>query len=224
MSNGPTEGVEEEVVIEPCEAVSYSAVERKRGGVLGSRDMLGRRRFLWLMGATSTALTLPGRPATAGVARALSLRELVRASDRCLVATTLSAEGRWQHVGGRRRIVTTSRLRIDEVVGGPADGAEIMVRTLGGQVGDIGQVVHGEAVLLLNQPMLVFLTPTAEGVFAVTALAQGHYPIQRDPSGEHRTAPSPRLSELLGDGAVKELSGRRVSEATGVVRKAWNAR
>lgn len=192
--------------------------------MLVSRDMLGRRRFLWLMGSTATAIVLSGRPAAAGIARALSLAELVRASERCLVATTLSAEGRWEHVGGRRRIVTISRLRIDERLGGPSDGPELLVRTLGGHVGEVGQVVHGEAVLFLNEPALVFLTPTAEGVFAVTAMAQGHYPIRKDSSGERRTAASPRLAELVGDGAVKVLAGRRVSEATGVVRKAWDAR
>ena len=192
--------------------------------MLGSRDMLGRRRFLGLVGSAAAAVTLPGRPALAGIARAVTLPELVRASARAVVATTLSAKGRFEQVGGRRRIVTYSRLRIDEVVGGPADGSELWVRTLGGRVGDLGQVVHGEAVLLVNEPCLLFLAAGAEGALTVTALGQGHYPIRPDARGERRTAPSPRLAELIGQGAVQALSGRPVAEATGVVRKAWHAR
>lgn len=192
--------------------------------MLGSRDMLGRRRFLWLMGSATAVITLPGRRAAAGIARAVTLAELVRGSERAVVATTLSADGRFEHVGGRRRIVTYSRLRVDEVAGGPSDGGEVWVRTLGGRVGDIGQVVHGEAVLLVNEPCLVFLSPSAEGALTVTAMGQGHYPIRPDSRGERRTAPSPRLAELVGQGAVAELAGRRVAEATGIVRKAWDAR
>lgn len=192
--------------------------------MLGSREMLGRRRFLWAFGAGAAGLVLHGRPAEASIARAVSLRELVSGSERGLVATALAAESRFETVGGRRRIVTYTRVRVDEVLGGPNDGSELLVRTLGGKVGDVGQVVHGEAVLLLGEPALVFLGPSPEGPLVVTAMAQGHYPIRADKSGERRVLPSPRLGELVGQGAARELSGKRVSEATSLVRKAWDAR
>ncbi|MBK8997714.1 MAG: hypothetical protein IPM35_18460 [Myxococcales bacterium] len=186
--------------------------------------MLGRRRFLWAIGAGAAGLWLHGRPARASIARALSLRELVRSSERALVGTALDTESRFESVGGRRRIVTYSRLRVEERLGGPGDESELLVRTLGGKVGDVGQVVHGEALLLLGEPALVFLGPSPEGPLVVTAMAQGHYPIRADKRGERRLSPSPRLAELVGDGAARELAGKRVAEATGLVRKAWDAR
>ena len=53
-----------------------------------------------------------------------------------------------------RRIVTYTRLRIDRMVDGNPQ-AEVWVRTLGGHVGDIGQHVDGEAVLMPSRPGLV---------------------------------------------------------------------
>lgn len=192
--------------------------------MLGWRAMLGRRQFLWAFGAAAAGLVLHGRPARASIARAVSLRELVRSSERALVATALAAEGRFESVGGRRRIVTYTRLRVEERLGGPGGLGELLVRTLGGKVGDVGQVVHGEALLLLGEPALMFLAPSPEGPLVVTAMAQGHYPIRADKSGERRLVASPRLAEVVGDGAARELAGRRVAEATGLVRKAWDAR
>lgn len=192
--------------------------------MLGSREMLGRRQFVCLFGAALAGLATHSRPAAASIARALSLRELAKASERCLVGTALAADSRFEHVGGRRRIVTYTRLRVDELVRGPDDGSELWVRTLGGKVGDVGQVVHGEAMLLLGQPALLFLAALGDGVLAPTAMAQGHYPIVADKAGERRILASPRLAELLGEGAAKELVGRRASEARELVRKAWDAR
>lgn len=189
--------------------------------MLGSRAMLGRRGFLWLCGATAAGLVLETRPALASVARAVSLRDLVLGSRRALVGTALASESRYERVGGRRRIVTYTRVRVDEHLGGPDDATELMLRTLGGKVGDVGQIVHGEAMLLLNEPALLFLGESSDGTLVVTAMAQGHYPIRKDRAGELRVLPSPRLGELLGEGAAKELVGKKASLAADVVRKAF---
>jgi len=186
--------------------------------------MLGRRRFLGLSLASTAALLLSERPAAASIARALSLQALVRASDRALFGTALAAESRWEVAGGRRRIVTHTRVRVDERIAGPDDGSELWVRTLGGKVGDVGQIVHGEALLLVGEPALLFLAPSADGALSVAGMAQGHYPVRTAEDGERRLRPSPRLGELIGEGAARELSGRRLGEASALVRKAWDAR
>jgi hypothetical protein len=171
-----------------------------------------------LLVAAGAVAALGSKHAWASIARAVSLAELCRASERAVVARAVDYQCRWEPVGGRRRIVTYTRLVLDETLAGPAD-AEIMVRTLGGQVGDIGQVVHGEALLLIDEHALLFLMPSSDGVLGVTAMAQGHYPIR---DGKMRA--SPRAPELIDAerSALKALAGKSVPDALGLVRKAWH--
>lgn len=173
--------------------------------------MLQRRRVpaLALAFAVAVAALVPAA-ASGSVARALSLGALVRASHAVVEATPLDGFSRWEDVGKRRRIVTYTRLRVDRPVRGAKAGDELLVRTLGGRVDDVGQVVHGEAVLVPGEAALLFLTADPAGTLAVTGLAQGHYPFRADPRGVRRLAPSPRVAELAGtprDAAVVRLVG-----------------
>src|SRR6187549_2429718 len=140
---------------------------------------MDRRQSLGLMG-TFTATLAFGRGAQATTARAVSLSELVRRSTRIARATALDSFARSEEIGGARHIVTYSRLRIDDSIHGPSGEPETLVRTLGGRVGDLGEIVHGEAELTLNETSLVFLMLDTNGVELVTAMAQGHYPVTLD--------------------------------------------
>jgi hypothetical protein len=186
--------------------------------------MLTRRGALVFLGLGALAAGLP-KVAQASVARALSLVDLSRQSENALVGTALEAASRWEVVGGRKRIVTYTRVRVDELFAGEATESEILVRTLGGKVGKVGQVVHGEAMLLLKEPAVLFIGYAPDGVIGVAGMSQGHYPIRADEHGTRRLRPSPRSFELLGtDSAAKQLSGRTIGDARDRVRKAWNAR
>jgi hypothetical protein len=135
----------------------------------------------------------------------------------------LSFESRWEYVGAKKRIVTYTRVRVDEPLGGDATDSEIWVRTLGGKVGKTGQIAHGEALLLTGERALLFLAESREGVLEVTEMAQGHYPIRPDTSGTERLTLSPRLAELRDPerSAGRELVGKVVPDASVIVRKAW---
>lgn len=176
--------------------------------------MLDRRRALSMLAAALLATLLPSG-AGASLARAVSLAELVNRSEQIVVGTPLEAHARWETLGGQRRIVTYTRVRVDAAIDGGGDSSEVLVRTLGGHVGDIGQVVSGEAVLSIGQPALMFLGRAADGVLGVTAMAQGHFPLRKDSHGTLRLTPSPRLATLLGaqHSAVRQLVGRSVPEA-----------
>ena len=186
--------------------------------------MLGRRGAAVLLFAIALLPVIPGR-AEGSVARGLSLLELARASESVVVGTALQAESRWELVGGKKRIVTYTRVRVDQTLAGSAGDSELAVRTLGGTVGKIGQVVHGEAHLFLNEPAVLFVRSATDGATVVTAMSQGHYPVRTDAAGARRLARSPRSFELIGKAsAAKQLSGRTVPEARSLVQKAWNAR
>jgi hypothetical protein len=159
-------------------------------------------------------------PGQAAVAKALSLSELVKRSRFAVLATALSQESSWQQIGDSRRIVTTTRTRVEELVTGEKpETSEILVRTLGGRVGKIGQMVEGEAELLIGETALVFTRVAEPGLYAVTAMAQGHYPLVADSRGKVLRA-SRTLPALVGsdDSAVKRLTGKTLSDALKVIR------
>jgi hypothetical protein len=184
--------------------------------------MLSRRSLVLGGLATVAGVATAGR-AGASVARALTLGELVHQSRHALVGTPLELFGQWETVGRRSRIVTYTLVRADHALDGqPPATSEIMVRTLGGRVGDIGQTVPGEAMLVLGRPASIFVEDLSRDLFAVTGMAQGHYPVQADDQGVKRLRAAAGLVELLGganlaDSAVHRLDGRTVTEVEGLV-------
>ena len=173
----------------------------------------------------SIATCAPGgllapREAQASVAIAASVEDLARVSSVIARVTALDRESAWED----GRIVTYSRVRVDDVVAGatPAGARELRIRTLGGNVGKIGQTVEGEAMLTVGAPCIVFLaaraTPAststasaaaasaaaastvASGSLYVVGRAQGQLLVRRDVHGR----------EIVRVGAVGELVPRPI--------------
>jgi len=180
---------------------------------------------LGTLGLAGAGLALP-RLASATLARAISLPELVGLSRYALVGTATDASSRWESVGDSRRIVTYVRLEVAQPIDGrPPPDTTLMLRTLGGRVGDIGQLVHGEAVFELGAASAVFLTPDEDGVLGITGMAQGHYPLQTIAGDVARLKASPNLPSLLRvpGSAVQRLSQRTVLEAESLVSEIMHA-
>jgi hypothetical protein len=183
--------------------------------------MLPRRHLLQLATAFfCLTFLLPNAHAT--VARAIRLAELVRASQHVVVGVADSSFSRWETIAGSRRIVTYTRVRVEETVAGVPSGAELLVRTLGGHVGKIGQVVHGEAVLKPGERSLLFVRPEVDGRLAVAGMAQGHYPVLADRDGTLKVSASPALAKLLRPegSAVVRLSGQTLSSCQRLINEA----
>ena len=206
----------------PPDGERNAGAERSRARAsLG--PVLSRRAFVASSGGLLLSPFLT-QLAHAGIARGITVKELAEQSGRALFGTPLHAESRWETSGGRKRIVTWTRVRVEEALAG-SGAAEVMVRTLGGKVGKVGQVVHGEALLIVGEPALLFLAPARQGVHNVTELGQGHYPIGRDKSGVRRLRSSPRVAEVFGDrtAAVRVLPGRSIARARELVQEAFRA-
>lgn len=173
--------------------------------------------------------------AHASTAIALTLPELCDKSDSVVVGIPKSKISRWES----GRIVTYTTVAVDTAVaGGSKAGDTITVRTLGGVVDDIGQITHGEAVLSIGKPMMMFLRPMAAnpkalaGSLVITGMSQGALPIE---IGTDKVA---RVTALASDlvlvpnaktpvaakpaGAV--LGGLALPNALAEVRTAWAAR
>jgi hypothetical protein len=161
------------------------------------------------------------KPALASLSRAVPLDALVSRSRHVIVGEPLEAHSVWERIGSRKHIVTYTRVRTHELLAGQDPRAEeLLVRTLGGQVGDLGELVHGEAVLQVGRRGVLF-TMQSRDALAVTAMAQGHYPLQRDSAGAERLLRSPHAFELIDDAgaAVKRLPGLQVPEARSLIAR-----
>lgn len=177
----------------------------------------------------TAGLTVTGGPreAHAAVALLVSMDELVAASTYVVVAQAGERTSVWEDLPGGRRIVTYTRFKVERaVVGSP--GSEIMVRTLGGVVGTVGQAVSGEAKIASGERSLLFLAKR-DSALVVTALAQGHFPIAVDAKGNERLKASPDAGTLIPRpgpviAAREELVGALVEDAARAVERTKRAR
>jgi hypothetical protein len=179
------------------------------------------RRFLGIAAAL-LALSLVSPSGYASVARALRLPELVRSSQHVVIGVPSDSWSRWENSAGGRRIVTYTRVRVEESVSGVPSEAELLVRTLGGQVGNIGQVVYGEAILTPGQRSLLFVRPGPDGALRLTGMAQGHFPLKADVKGVFKVVPSPHLGKLVDprDSAVARLAGQTLAHSQRLIAEA----
>ncbi len=140
-----------------------------------------------------------GTRARGSVSVLMTLDELVGFADSVVVATPVDRTSRWENLPTGKRIVTYTRLSIDETILGTPK-SEVVVRTLGGAVDNIGQSVSGEAQLVKDQRALVFLSEIDDGnggtATIVTGMAQGHFPLD-ETGAAPKLKPSPDRGGLL---------------------------
>lgn len=177
------------------------------------------RRGLLVGLASGAVATTFGVTASATIVRALSLPALVQGSRRIVVVTALASESHFEDLGRRRRIVTDTRVRVEEGLA-KADGieSELLVRTLGGSIGRLGEQVHGQARLAQGESCVAFLLQGPDGLHYVNGMAQGHYPLRG--TGVRRLVQSADLPEILDfdNSAVKALVGSELGSAGARIR------
>jgi hypothetical protein len=177
--------------------------------------------------------------ASASVSIAVPFDTLVATSTAAVLATPVTQTSRWES----GRIFTYTDVHIDQRVAGEALADEVSVRTMGGDVGTIGQIVEGEAVLTVGRPSLLFLRPgmpvpgeAATGLvsqaptYVVTARAQGQFPVVVDANGDVRVRRSsgvgatmaPRGSAAAMLLASDALHGAKVRDATDAITRVWS--
>lgn len=128
--------------------------------------------------AVPTSVVLGERDAEASVSIAVGFDSLVKDADTVCVVVAQETKSLWED----GRIVTYTRVKVEQGVAGDLGaGSEGWVRTLGGSVGKIGQLVDGEPNLAVGKPSLVFLRKFKQGTtWEVSARSQGQYPVLTD--------------------------------------------
>jgi hypothetical protein len=180
-----------------------------------SSAAIGRRQLLLGLGAGGVCLGYSGW-VQGSTAIPITLSALVARSRHILVGIARKGEAIWEMTDAGRRIVTYREVAIEQTLDGrPPAERTLVIRTLGGSVGDIGQIVHGEAELEPGRTSVLFLREHVAGLFSVTAMAQGHYPLVTDPQGLTRMVASPKLAEFAVEpskAAFTRLRGSTLGE------------
>jgi hypothetical protein len=193
------------------------------------------RRTLPRAGALVAALALVAAAAArspdaqASVSIAVGWTELLSGSTAAAVVTPEDARAVWEN----GRIYTYTQVHVDRAIAGDvAAGGVVWIRTRGGVVDHVGQLVEGEAVFV-RRPSLVFLHSTTPGTYGVTARAQGQFPIVASGPAvpAHlatsravgaivpRALPTPALPPSL---ATEVLDGQTVDDAARAIAAAWS--
>ncbi len=181
----------------------------------------------------ASLLLFAAQPAHASVSFTVVLDALVEESNAACVATPVETKSVWED----GRIATYTRVHVDRVLAGTLS-SEVWVKTLGGAVGDVGQMVDGEAVLKPGQQSVLFLT-SYEGSTVVTGRGQGQFAIVRDGSvlrlrkNAHAgalLAPNPSVLARIrartsvvtaATPAADVLDGKTIDDAATTVAAAW---
>ncbi|MGI5864757.1 MAG: hypothetical protein ACOX6T_22285 [Myxococcales bacterium] len=142
-------------------------------------------------------------PAQATVVEPMDVETLSRRADLVVQGTALSSESSF--VNGQ--IQTVTRVRVDCALKGQAP-AVVEVRTPGGRVGDLGQMVTGAPQFAPGEEVIVFLRRLPGGArFRVEGMSLGKFDVVKAPDGRRMvTRNDEGLSIKLPDGGVQQAT------------------
>jgi hypothetical protein len=159
------------------------------------------------------------------VSTAVLFEDLVRRSDAVATVTPVEQWVGWED----GRVVTYTRVRVDRVVAGSV-AAGLWVRTMGGVVGRVGQIVEGEPSFATGQTSLVFLRQKPDSL-EVVARAQGQFAVAEGDDAVPRLAAAGNAGLLVLNTTASParlardvLHGRPLAESVNVIAAAWAAR
>ncbi len=186
--------------------------------------------LLIALGAAGLSTLVPA-DAAASVSIAATFDGLLHDSTTAAVVTASESRAVWED----GRIYTYTHVHVSRAVAGElTTGGEAWVRTMGGVVGKVGQIVEGEAAFAPGDSSLLFLRPGPVGAYVVTDRGQGQFPVVVDDPKQvahivrshsvgmlvaPRVAvatPAPRL-------AAEVLHGRPVDDVAQEIAAAWGA-
>jgi len=125
------------------------------------------------------AVLLVTSPADGSIVEGLELRELVRHADRIVLGRVLFSEsfqrpdgqfGTWHRIGVER-----------EIRGRAPDEQEVIIETMGGQIGDLAMRVEGEPSFTVGERVLVFIRDGGPyTAFRPVGMGQGVMRVRRE--------------------------------------------
>ncbi|MCP3105430.1 hypothetical protein LZ198_41875 [Myxococcus sp. K15C18031901] len=165
------------------------------------------RRFFrtWML-----VTLLGGMPAAATTQLRVELAQLSKDADAVVHGVVRRTQSRWS--GDGLRIVTDVEIEVSESLKGQPGGT-VVVTQAGGQVGDIGQVVHGLASFSQGEEVVVFLRKRGKA-FGLAGQAQGKYQVQRAADGTAVLAVPEATEALILDPVTRKPTATREKTRT----------
>ncbi len=112
--------------------------------------------------------------------KALKIDELAKQAEVVAVGRVTDLKSEW--ADGQSQIITRVTLAVDEYLKGGRDAASVVtIVTLGGEIGEVGELYTHVPSFRPNENVVVFLEKTDVAEFVVTGGTQGKYNIERDP-------------------------------------------
>jgi len=138
-----------------------------------------RFRWLPLVLGPILGMFLSVAPAEGSVVEGLELKELVAEADRIVLGRVLLSESFLRSNG---QIWTWHRIEVQRAIRGTAPTEdEVIVETMGGQIGEIGMRVEGEASFAVGERVLVFVHGGGPyRAFRTVGMGQGVMRIRRE--------------------------------------------
>lgn len=166
----------------------------------------------------SAIATLWGASAQAAVVEAYDVEELAARASDVVQGEVLDMKAMWV----KKHIVTDVEIKVERCYKGPCESRVIVVRVLGGQVGDLVMSASGMAQYTPGERVLLFLEPRgATNDFRTTGLAQGKFRIQASARGPLASRDAKGL-QLFGmhKGAAEQLHEVELSTLVGRIDSA----
>jgi hypothetical protein len=138
----------------------------------------------------ASLLALSAGSAVATVMMPMSLEEMSVEAKLVVTGKVLSAQSAWDE--SHRRIFTYTEIQVVEKIAGDAEPRTLVIRTMGGEVGDIGMNVSGTPRFATNEEVLVFLRqdPVEAQSYQVIGMSQGKFKVVRPEKGPVEVVPS----------------------------------
>jgi len=150
---------------------------------------MGKRfRGFGLIGKGLALALLLASAAQASQFRAFGRDAQVRGSDLIAIGRVVSVRSDWDE--RHSAIHTDAEIAIDEVWKGDPQGDRIVVRSLGGRVGNVALEVDGSAEFTIGEHVLVFLR-AADGAYVPWGMRFGKYEIIDEGGASFAVGPLP---------------------------------
>ena len=164
-----------------------------------------------LVFAVSCALSLT---AHATAVMNLSDEAMVNQAETILTGRVTYIRSEWNEE--RTKIFSYVTVTPENLLKGNAYQNEIVVKQLGGEVGDIGMYVEGISVFEENEEVFVFLRKGRDGFHRVVGFSQGKFSVEIDPSTQRKTLVRKRIKFLrtqngmIGKKVVDIISDKKI--------------
>ncbi len=129
-------------------------------------------------------LTLTASSSFATLSFSLSTAEMTKDADEIVVGQVTNIESTWED--GGKKIYSYVEVEVSESLKG-VEAQKVLIRQLGGEVGEIGQRVEGLSTFDSGEEILVFLKENSAGELEVVGMSQGKYQVLTDRASGTRT-------------------------------------